>query len=338
VKTIVDLHGWGNSFGPVLEEYLAAFIFMITPEDRQRLSDKFRTSHPDWYAEYLGIMQQLHANGCLLCNDTALTSMVYFYEIAHAWEAQKYLPSSLRRSCCGVLSLPANRNESIIHGRNMDERPHPARNMTLDAVVMRGGKVLYHIIDWTWIIGAATTSRQGALTLEMNWNNDGPYLPLGEIVSRLLLPSTIGVLQLFRKINEEGLDFDDAIHLIATADFAAPFYNIISGTGRRGAVLTIAYNRTNDVVELINDTSPVSYMVQTNYDRWKPDQGKLRRTTAENALKMMGRERSGTELGVWMALSTYPVHNPFTLFTCLMRVDRDPEVYLREAMVPETYG
>jgi hypothetical protein len=49
-----------------------------------------------------------------------------------------------------------------------------------------------------------------------------------------------------------------------------------------------------------------------------------------------GTARGGTvaELGVWMTLSTYPVHNPHTMLSCLMGVNRTGiEGYLRRSMI-----
>ena len=338
VKTIVDAHGWENSFGPVLDLYLQVFDVLVPKETQHRLAAKLNASNADFYLEGLGIMAQLHEHGCALCNDTSLMfTFAYYYEIAHASELKAKIPSAMRRSCCGILSLPADKSLDIIHGRNMDESPHQGRNMTLNVNVTRGGKHLYSIVDWTWIIGAATTSRVGGVTLEMNWNNDGPDTPMAEIIDRILNPSTKGILQIFRSISEKEMDFDQAVSYIASSQFAAPFYNIVSGTKRRGAILTLEFNATNNIVEYLTDESPVTFMVQTNYDRWKPDTGLLRRTAAENALTAVGRDRSGTELGVWMALSTYPVHNAQTLFTAILSVAKEPEAFVRTAMLPETY-
>ncbi|MFM8313445.1 MAG: hypothetical protein ACKOA8_04100, partial [Deltaproteobacteria bacterium] len=92
--------------------------------------------------------------------------------------------------------------QPMIQGRNMDESPAPGRNMTLHIHVVKNGTLLYHMIDWTWITaGIATTSRRGGVTMEMNWNNDGGFNGLEEVVARLSNKSTVPVLQMFRIIN-----------------------------------------------------------------------------------------------------------------------------------------
>lgn len=337
VKLVVDLHGWNNSFGPVLQSYLPAFSF-IPVSVTQQLSTHLNTSYPEVYGELTGIGQQLAEYGCSECTTSLMYVFAYFYELSHADFLRSRLPASFLKSCTGILSLPANVSLDIIHGRNMDESPHEGRNMTLNIRVTRSGVYQYSMVDWTWLTaGIATTSRRGGVTMEMNWNNDGPTLSLETVVARILQPATIPVLQLFRVVNDRMLEFDAAIKLISTAQFASPFYNIVSGTNRRGAVLTIQFNSTGNRVEFINSTN-VTFMVQTNYDRWLPDPSDdPRRTVAENTLAMVGRDRSGTELGVWMALGVYPVHNPQTLFTALLSVNSDPEVYVREAMYPAQY-
>ena len=136
------------------------------------------------------------------------------------------------------------------------------------------------------------------------------------------------------------MDFPHAVSFLANTNFAAPFYAIVTGTQRRGAIISIQANTSNTRVEYLNDTSSVSFKVQTNFNRWVPDSTEGiypegRRTMAESTMTMLGRERSGSELGVWMALSAYPVLNPSTMFSVLMSVSKEPEIYVRDQiMVP----
>eukprot|EP00759_Apiculatamorpha_spiralis_P003551 PhF_6_TR11683/c0_g1_i2/m.18933 len=122
-----------------------------------------------------------------------------------------------------------------------------------------------------------------------------------------------------------------------TTQYASPFYVIMSAPGRKGAILTIMFNSTNNVAQYLNDTTSPSFMVQTNYDRWLPDPKQSypigRRTRAEQMLTMLGQGRAGTELGVWMAMTSYPVHNPSTMFSALMGPDKEPEVFVWDEVV-----
>lgn len=339
VDMLVELYGWNYTFGPMLDMYTP--ILALIPQSMITALDKnLANNFADVHGELQGIGWQLAKYGCAICNTTAMSIFAYDYEVSHVSLFQHLIPKSMFRSCTGILSLPSNKSAAMIHGRNMDEDPHQARNITLDVSVMKGGVLQFQIVDWSWVSGGfATSSRLNGLTMEMNWNTDGPSLSLEEVYDRILQPGTIPVLLLFRVVNDKNLDFEQALSFINTTSFASPFYNIISGTGRRGAVLTIQFNQSRNVIEVLDDSSNVTFMVQTNYDRWLPDPpSDPRRTVAQNAMTLVGRERSGTELGVWMALSTYPVHNPSTMFTALMSVDRAPEAYVRTAMNLHQYN
>ena len=241
------------------------------------------------------------------------------------------------RACTGILSLPQlDATADTIHGRNMDEQPKEGRNCTLNITVTKGGQVLYHIFDWMWMTtGFFTGSRRNAVTLEMNWR-DHSQINLLEIMARLMTPTTMPTLWMYRTILEQGLDFESAVSNLNTTVFAAPFYAIMSGTGRRGAVITTFFNNSDNVIDFVNDASEKPYMVQTNYDRWLPDPpSDPRRTVAEDTLAMELPSRAGSLLGVWMAASVFPVHNQDTMYTVLLSVSAPPEGYIRTDMIPD---
>jgi hypothetical protein len=263
-------------------------------------------------------------------------------------------PPSLfyKKACTGILVLPFNKSQNLIANRNMDESPSPGRNLTMKISVVKGGKLLYQFLDWLWVTTSAeTSSRIGGVTLELNYRShfDGDRkanFTFAEMLSRLQLNTTIPVLLWHRVVHDKQLDFDGAIqYATEVATFAAPFYCIMSGTNRRGAVMTLHYDRSRTFIAMINDTYvyPESQglnfaLVQTNYDilNGAPDNtDDPRRTVAQDTLRFLGPERGGTELGVWMALSVYPVHNRNTMYTALMSVDREIEGYTRRQMIPD---
>ena len=240
------------------------------------------------------------------------------------------------RSCTGLLALPKDQSKEIIHGRNMDESPAQGRNCTLNITVMRNGTVLYYIYDWTWMTtGFYTGSSIGGVTLEENWREHG-YLSIEDILAAIADPKSVPTIFMFRHILENQMDFDQTLDYLNSTTFAAPFYAIVSGTGRRGAVVTAAWNHSANYIAVLDDSSyPKWYMVQTNYDRWEPDPTwDPRRTVAEQHFEMIGHETGGSLLGVWMVASVFPVHNTGTMYTALMGVDHPPEGYIRVPMVP----
>jgi N-acylethanolamine-hydrolysing acid amidase len=241
-----------------------------------------------------------------------------------------------KRQCTGILSLPANRSAATIHGRNMDESPEQGRNTTLDITVTQGGVEQYRMFDWMWMTtGVYTGSRRGHQTLEFNWRHHSELSAI-QVIGRLLDNATMPVQFLFRTIFERAMSYEESITFINTTQFATNFYCISAGTERRGAIYTISYNSSDNVVVLLSDNSTLPYMVQTNYDRWLPDpMSDPRRTVAEQHLALIGPARAGTELGVWMVAGVYPVHNENTMYTALMSVDTDLEAYIREPMTPQ---
>ena len=242
------------------------------------------------------------------------------------------------RACTGILALPSDRSMPMLHGRNMDESPKEGRNCTLNVTFVQGGEVQFHAFDWVWMTsGFLTGSRVGGVTLELNWREHG-YVSLEDILLRIADPANVPTKLQFRHILSAKMNFRQSLAFMNTSTYAAPFYAITAGEGRIGAVVTASFNKTENYVEVLSDATDRKgwYMVQTNYDRWEPDPPRdPRRTVAEEHLAMLGRARGGSELGVWMTASVYPVHNPGTMYTALMRTDRAPEGYIRRAMVPD---
>jgi N-acylethanolamine-hydrolysing acid amidase len=347
VKIVVSKHGWDHTFGPAMS-MIEALHFVLPPSTFQIMEDVMRTNFPTNYAEARGLAKAIADLGYpQYGNTTFLIPIPYMYELQHINTSSSSsdissrlakLPKAFRRACTGILSLPEDPNATIVHGRNLDESPHSMRNLTLDITVKRNGTYQYSIFDYTWVTtGFYTGSRKcdrNGLTLEENWRDyDNPSYEvlMGRIQSKGFVP----VALMFREVMEQSLSFDQAISYITTVNLGSPAYVIMSGSQRQGAILTLFWNASHNVQEHLDDSSHVTFKVQTNYDRWLPDPtDDPRRTVAEKALTAVGRHRSGTEWGVWMALSTYPVHDVQTLFTVLMRPDKDPEGFIRDAMIP----
>ena len=353
IDAVVHAHGINNSICAVLNFYIP--VLGILPADTGSiLAATIKARYPTRYAELQGICDRVTKLGCPVQIDT-LAPFFYFYELMHINAFQEAYhqaaagtasghrhlhrqrptaAASWRRSCSGILSLPVDRSQPIIHGRNMDESPHQGRNMTLRINVTKGGKLLYQIADWTWITtGFFTSQRFGGVSLEQNWREADSFT-YQEVMANIANPKSNPFVTMYRAIQEGEMDFDAAVSFLTDANNMAPFYVIMSGTKRRGAILSIDANASLTHREFLHDGMNVTFKVQTNYDRWLPDPADDdRRTVAENTLSMMGRPRSGTELGVWMALSTFPVHNPTTMFTALLGAERPvAEVYVRQAM------
>ncbi len=344
VSKVIDAFGYEHSFGPVITLYTG--LMELLPESFLAAAEKkIEARFPEYAAEVRGIDAELKAHGHPLPRPTG---WYFVYELGHiSLESVPNAPAWFRRfkaeyakSCTAILALPANRSAAVIHGRNMDESPRAGRNMTLDIEVVSNGRRVARVFDWVWVTGGFYTGQVDdpvrGLTMEMNWRNNGTA-SLEHILNSLLQPETMPVIFAYRTIVEAGLPFEAAVQFLNNATFAVPFYAILSGTGRRGAVLSLSANKEYNVIERLSDQAPHPwYMVQTNYDRWKPDPtSDPRRTVAEQHMDMLGAARGATDLGVWMTLSTYPVHNPNTMYSVLMGVDRSTiEGFIRIPMRP----
>lgn len=333
VELIASQHSWEYGFGAIFDFYgprIAALPAGTTEKIKSVLESR--------YPSYLGELQSI-ANGFAKIGHSEVTAdnltvWTFFYELSHIGPAV----ASRGKSCSGILSLPVDKSMPMIHGRNMDEGPLEGRNITLHIKAVRGGQLLYESIEFAWFAGALfSILKLNTITLEENWREmDQGFLTYEEIMERIMDNKTVGVSMMYRTIVESNMSFSDAIHFLNTSQFASPFFGIMSGPGRVGAVITAFFNSSNNVVEYLTDESPTTFIVQTNYDRWLPDPPEdPRRTVAEGVMKAVGPTRRATELGVWMALGTFPVHNPSTMFSVLMSVEADDiEGYIRQPMVP----
>jgi N-acylethanolamine-hydrolysing acid amidase len=78
------------------------------------------------------------------------------------------------------------------------------------------------------------------------------------------------------------------------------------------------------------------FVVQTNYDHWEPDPADdPRRSAGEATMAQLGRGFGTTPLGLFVAASAYPVHNPHTAYTAVMSpLSGELRAVVREALCP----
>ena len=143
----------------------------------------------------------------------------------------------------------------------------------------------------------------------------------------------------FRHLLETGMSFDEAEHFIATTPLAAGMYVIATGPGQREGIV---YSRSqgasnaNPVYDLRKMTSS-NFLVQTNYDRWLADPvDDPRRTVAEQQMTAFNQT---DPLTVFATLSTFPVTNPETAYTCIMQTSKNSlKAYLRQPLTLQPSG
>lgn len=368
VDLVLSQYNWSESFGVLLNVYNATEYAHVPVPDREVIRQVVQSRFPVNYIEMIGIDRQFAVVGHPEVDMHFLTYWVWFHEIAHASDFPPMLSTQeaqasgliddvagpIYKECTGILVVPSNKTEPLIHGRNLDQSPLRARRLALQIEVYNGtGPLLYQAVCIYWMTsGFVTALKVGGIGLEENWrfNDSHPAQPYKEIFKRIAYDSrTIPQVFMYRILMEKiivndppysHISFQKAVSFLSTTLFAAPFYGIVSGYPRVGAVLSVSYNQSYTRIEYLNKNGEADnggrwYMVQTNYDRWQPDPAyDNRRTVADDALKTLGRVDGGTRLGVYMAISTYPVHNENTFFTLLMQIDRPTRAFIRVSLTP----
>uniref|UniRef100_UPI00358FA6E7 acid ceramidase n=1 Tax=Myxine glutinosa TaxID=7769 RepID=UPI00358FA6E7 len=232
----------------------------------------------------------------------------------------------------------------IFHARNLDfglflgwDRTNNTWAMTerlSDLVVnvnaQRGGKTVFRSTTFVGYLGILTGEHPGLFTLTMNerFNLDGGYLGILE----WLLGHRTGHWMSFltRAVLENATSYDEAKTILSTTELLAPAYYILGGyKPGQGCVITRARTSCLDVWTL-NVTRGRWFVLETNYDRWRPpffwDD---RRTSATECLERTGAANVSVKT-IYDVLSTKPVLNKLTVYTSLMSLQSDTyEAYRR---------
>lgn len=345
VAAVLAAHPWNMSFGPLIAGYNSSLVHpLLSASDvGARVSRVVETRFPTQWAELAGVAADFAAAGHPEVDRMWLSVFSWFHELDHGSD----IPTAARVTrgeCTGILVAPADPLAEVIHGRNLDQDTAAGRNVTLHITAVNGStQALYEVMDFYWMsTGFVTASKLGVVTLQENWRwSDYGPLSVATIASRIEEAATIPQVMMFRYVLEgtNGAsatpDFYSTLKYLNTSTFAAPFYVIMSGKGRQGAVLSISFDKVHNVVDFLGQTPPSTwFLVQTNWDHWKKDENRDRRTHAQDTLAMLGQEDGATRLGVWQTLSEWPVHNQYTFYSALMQVDRPLYGFARRAMLP----
>ena len=319
VDLIVRTNGWAHSFQPFFDYYAPMFA-RLPPETAGFLHDRLKQKYPTLYEEVEGLAEQYRKYAAIPrnFNMTNYAQWVWFYEIAHI-TINGFSPyAGLQHSCSATLALPLDRSLEIIHGRNMDIVPFSLGNLTLHVVATKNNKVLYEAFTWAWVVaGYESCARQNKATVQWNWREDNVYT-YSTMIEQIQRADPLPQWQ--RNVMELGLDFEAAIQYLLRVPPAAPLYIIMTGLHRQAAILTLSPNATRSRLERFNDSSREWFVVQANSDRWMPYPSDPRWRIAEETMRLLGRERGATSLGVWLTMTTFPVQNAGTIFTLLLNV------------------
>ncbi|XP_043096683.1 N-acylethanolamine-hydrolyzing acid amidase-like [Puntigrus tetrazona] len=222
--------------------------------------------------------------------------------------------------CTSIVTQDAKGN--IYHGRNLDYPHDVLRNLTLDVLFIKNGKVAYRGTTFAGYVGLWTGQSPNKFTVSGNERNKGHWWE--NIISAVLLKSS-PVSWLVRETLETAVDFQDAVVRLAKVPIITDVYYILGGVrAGEGVVITRDRSGSADIWPL----DPLHgnwYRVETNYDHWKPAPKRDdRRDAAMKALNATGQNHISMD-SLYQVLSVNPVCNGITVYTTVMSAA--PEKY-----------
>jgi len=226
-------------------------------------------------------------------------------------------------------------NETILHARNLDYNIPGLRALTIQVDFQSQNQTVYKGVTWAGYVGLLTGMKPGLF----GYTVDERDTPGGMKDNILALLANKGGSVGFNLRNSLGIhdSFEEAIDFVQNIQLMAPVYIIVSGaTAGQGAIVTrereyaldvwpLGFNAHNDDGNVVPDPT-AWYRVQTNYDRWNADPAwDRRRIPAEQGMETLGQ--TGVSLSsLFSILSTPPVFNSQTVYTCLMSATLDEMV------------
>ncbi|NXA46562.1 ASAH1 ceramidase, partial [Nothocercus julius] len=199
----------------------------------------------------------------------------------------------------------------------------------------RNNKTVFKSTNFAGYIGMVSGVKPDTFTLTMNerFSLDGGYIGILEWFLGRRDGMWMGFLT--RSVLENATSYEDAKEKLTKTRLLAPAYFILGGKkSGEGCVITRSRTATLDIWDL--DIKKGSwYVVETNYDRWKPPLVlDNRRTPAMKCLNQTRQENISLPT-MYDVLSTKPVLNKLTVCTTLMEVrGGHTETYLRQCPDP----
>ncbi|KXJ13439.1 Acid ceramidase [Exaiptasia diaphana] len=199
----------------------------------------------------------------------------------------------------------------------------------------KGGKTLYKTVSFAGYVGVITGLKPGlfSLTLNERFNINGGYIGIIEWIFGKRDAKWSSFLS--RDVLEHANSFSEAHDMLANTEVLAPVYYILGGN-KSGEGVVVTRDRTKNLQENRMDPAKGKWFVlQTNYDFWKPplliDD---RRTPGTFCMNKVGQSEIGFK-GLYNVLSSQPVLNKLTTYTVLMQVNSGELVsYIRNCRTP----
>jgi len=185
---------------------------------------------------------------------------------------------------------------------------------------MKAGVNIFNTTSFAGFIGLLTGAKQGGFSMSVDSRFDENFDKyLLEWIENKYNGSELCLT--LRNIMMNATNYADALSLLQTTDFIGPAYIIIGGIAvGEGAVVTRTAVKSIDLWTLQQQLDGGSfYVVETNYDHWKPPLPiDNRRTPAEICLNTTGQANINLPT-LFNVLSARPVRNQLTSQTVLMQ-------------------
>ncbi|KAL9971638.1 hypothetical protein ACROYT_G017833 [Oculina patagonica] len=209
------------------------------------------------------------------------------------------------------------------------------RTLIVNIDYRKNGQTVYKTVSFAGYVGVVSGMKPGVLTLTLNerFNIDGGYIGIIEWIfgKRDVKWSSF----LTRDVLEKATSYKQALDMLANEEVLAPVYYILGGT-KSGEGVVITRSRTECLNQMsLNPANKTWFVLETNYDNWKPalvvDD---RRTPGKACMNKMGQEGVSFK-GIYNVLSTQPVLNKLTTYTTLMQASTNKmETYIRNCTDP----
>lgn len=219
-------------------------------------------------------------------------------------------------SCTSIISVDPQGH--IIHGRNLDyDFKDILVNLTVRFKFWKNGTLLYEGDGVAGFLGLVTGLKHNAFGVSINQRSKGG---LWESFYEILIKRTFSIPYFIRKVLEYSTDYDTAVKMFSSEEFAAPCYLIVSGMKENEGVVITRDRRGIANVSQINVDDPDQwFIVQTNYDRDLPDpKNDYRRVPAEKRMRDIGRDGINEKRMFDDILNLVPNMNPTTIITSIM--------------------
>jgi len=247
------------------------------------------------------------------------------------WITAMQLMYEITGLCTSIVAQDSNGN--IYHARNLDFGlfdgysfkndtwllTDKLREVLFNARWMQGGVNVFNSTSFAGFIGVLTGSRMGGFSISVDSRFD-------ENLDKYLLEwledkyNGTELCLTLRSVITNVTTYDMALATIQNARLIGPAYIIVGGIAPgQGAVVTREATHTVDSWLLQTQLNGGSfYVVETNYDHWKPPLPiDNRRTPAERCLNETGQANINLPT-LFNVLSAKPVRNQLTTQTVLM--------------------